>query len=137
MISEKRFKEAVEEFNDLMIFEGKARRTIGTKYSRGTEDWNLRDMVSECQCALDRYSQEGTTAWYGLYCIKECKATLFDWLDHETSRILATKIITNADAKARVKNLQNYIEQYGKDVKGMKCNAVHDSFWDETDCDDE
>lgn len=50
---------AVEEYNNIMYKLGYEHNTIGTRFSEDTEDWNLRDMLAECDYVLDTYSESG------------------------------------------------------------------------------
>ena len=59
MITEKQMKSAVKKYNDIMETCGYEFNTIGTSLSEGTENWNLRDMVAECDYVLSTYYEDG------------------------------------------------------------------------------
>ena len=48
-----------ERYNNLMFDLCLEFNTIGTSFSESTDDWNLRDMVSECQYQLDCHYEYG------------------------------------------------------------------------------
>lgn len=50
---------AIQRYNDIMETVGYEHSTIGTKWSENTENWNIRDMVSECSYVLGTYYEEG------------------------------------------------------------------------------
>lgn len=50
---------AVERYNDIMNWMGYEHKSIGTRFSEGTEDWNLRDMVAECDYVLATFYECG------------------------------------------------------------------------------
>lgn len=59
MITEKQMKSAVKKYNDIMEILGYEYSTIGTPLSEDTENWNLRDMVAECDYILLTYYKDG------------------------------------------------------------------------------
>ena len=50
---------AIKRYNRIMNSICREHLTIGERLSEDTEDWNLRDMVSECQYQLDTYYECG------------------------------------------------------------------------------
>lgn len=50
---------AIARYNDLMETLAYEHLTIGTNLSEGTENWNLRDMVAECDYLLSTYFEWG------------------------------------------------------------------------------
>lgn len=52
-------KTAINRYNDIMETIGHEHNTIGTKFSEGTDNWNLRDMVAECDYTLSTYYEDG------------------------------------------------------------------------------
>ena len=56
MVNEKR---AINTYNKIMSDLGYEHNTIGTRYSESTENWNLRDMVAECDYALFTFYESG------------------------------------------------------------------------------
>lgn len=59
MKDEKQMKTAVKKYNEIMETLGNVYLTIGTSFSVNTENWNLRDMVAECDYVLSTYYEEG------------------------------------------------------------------------------
>lgn len=61
---------AVKQYNNIMNDICREHLTIGTRLSEGTENWNLRDMVSEMQYTLNIYEDPDCVyyqdAHYGL-----------------------------------------------------------------------
>lgn len=53
------FDKAVNRYNAIMMTVCYEHSTIGTNYSEGTEDWNIRDMVAECDYVLSTYYEVG------------------------------------------------------------------------------
>ena len=53
------FEKAVERYNGIMMDICVEHSTIGTVYSEGTEGWNIRDMVAECEYWLSTYYESG------------------------------------------------------------------------------
>lgn len=54
---------ALKQYNNLMNDICREHLTIGTSFSEGTQNWNLRDMVSEVQYTLDLYNDPDTIYW--------------------------------------------------------------------------
>ena len=52
-------KVALRKYNEIMMYIGYEHNTIGTNYSENTENWNLRDMVAECDYILSTYNEPG------------------------------------------------------------------------------
>ena len=52
-------KSAIKRYNNLMSSMAREYLTIGTNLSEGTEKWNLRDMVAECDYQLSTYYEYG------------------------------------------------------------------------------
>ena len=52
-------KRAIERYNDIMMAVCYEHNTIGTCFSENTENWNLRDMVAECDYTLSTYYECG------------------------------------------------------------------------------
>ena len=50
-------------YNNIMFDICHEHVSIGTSLSEGTENWNLRDMVSEMQYVLDLWEDETSMAW--------------------------------------------------------------------------
>ena len=52
-------KSALRKYNEIMEYVCLEHNTIGMELSEGTEKWNLRDMVAECDYTLSTYFEEG------------------------------------------------------------------------------
>ena len=50
---------AIKRYNGIMEQIGYEHNTIGTWLSERTENWNLRDMVAECDYTLSTYFEDG------------------------------------------------------------------------------
>ena len=50
---------AIKRYNGIMGDIGYEHNQIGTRLSENTDNWNLRDMVAECDYALSCYYEEG------------------------------------------------------------------------------
>ena len=52
-------KAALRKYNEIMSILCLEHNTIGEELSEGTENWNLRDMVAECDYTLSTYYEGG------------------------------------------------------------------------------
>lgn len=52
-------KKAIKRYNGIMNDLAYEHNTIGTKLSENTENWNIRDMVAECDYVLSTYYEDG------------------------------------------------------------------------------
>lgn len=83
--------------------------TIDTKESVGTDNWNLRDMVAECDVKAELYREEGT----------------------EKNRLQ-----TSPDPQERKRWVneyslfRNFIHDYEDYIEDMQCEAAHLSQYD-------
>lgn len=50
---------AIQRYNNIMMSICYEHSTIDTEYSENTENWNIRDMVSECAYVLSTYYEVG------------------------------------------------------------------------------
>lgn len=50
---------ATKRYNNIMGVLGYEHNEIGTAFSENTENWNLRDMVAECDYTLSTYYENG------------------------------------------------------------------------------
>lgn len=53
------YERAVKRYNDIMMSVCYEHSTIGTRFSEGTDEWNVRDMVAECDYVLSTYYEVG------------------------------------------------------------------------------
>jgi hypothetical protein len=83
--------------------------TIGTKLSEDTTDWNLRDMVAECDYVLSTYYENG-------HCNYDMKHS-----DDPDER---------KQWKSETGKLSRFIKAYEPYVKDLTCAAGHCSKYD-------
>lgn len=107
-LSEKAMKYCIERYNDLMEMVGHEFSTIGTKWSESTEEFNLRDMVAECDYVLSCYYEVGH---------------IFEEMRHgdEYDR----KCWRNETAR-----FKRFIKSYEPFIWDMKCSGCHCSKYD-------
>ncbi len=132
-MKELNIKEATKRYNDLMWSLCYEHNTIGTRLSENTENWNLRDMVSECQYVLDCCYEEGNANNEGQYP---------DYWEYTEQDILSKRrydYVTrhNEGQKelhkewlSKTRRLRNFIKKYSPYIKGMKCAMGHCSCYD-------
>lgn len=53
------FEKAVKRYNDIMDSICREHLTIGTRFSEDTDNWNIRDLVAECDYQLSCYYEGG------------------------------------------------------------------------------
>jgi hypothetical protein len=109
MLTEKQIASAIKKYNDIMEMIGYEHNTIGTSLSEDTENWNLRDMVAECDYTLSTYYEWG-----------HCNAEMKD-SDDEYER----KMWRSETAK-----LKRFIEHWKPYISDMKCSVNHCSNFD-------
>lgn len=95
---------ATKRYNDIMMSMGWEHNQIGTEFSEGTENWNLRDMLEEIEYALSTYYEEGHTNY-----------------EFRTSSEPDERKI----AKNEIAKIKRFIEAYEPFAKGMEANAGH------------
>lgn len=98
---------ATKRYNDLMSLGGREHKQIGES---GTENWNLRDMISEVQSLLDTYSEDGHVNGSLRYGTKEEKKM---W-------------------RSETDKLQRFIDSYKEFVGELQTAQNHLSKWDNT-----
>lgn len=102
----------IKRYNGIMYDLGNDHLTIGTRGSEFPEEkaqWNLRDMVSECQYQLDLLEGWGT---YG----EELRES-DNPEDRKAYRSLTGK-------------LRRFINRYKEDIEDMNCFIRHSSMYD-------
>lgn len=95
-------------YNRLMYDLALDHLTIGTLSSEDTENWNLRDMVSEAQYQLDIHYEEDTLSGEMRY-----------GDDYERK-----------EWRSEVGKLARFIKAYAPYIKDMKCVSGHCSKYD-------
>lgn len=132
-MKELNIKVATKRYNDLMWDLGYEHNTIGTSLSEDTEDWNLRDMVSECQYVLDCCYEDGHANSEGRY-TDYLKLSEEDMMSKEKIRY----VMRHNDAEKKMhehwlsmtRRLRNFIKKYEPYIKDMKCASGHCSCYD-------
>lgn len=127
------FETAKKQYNDMMNSLGLEFLTIGERLSENTENWNLRDMVSECQYQLDVCYEDGNANNEGQY-PDYWEYTSEDILskrryDYVTRHNEEQKQMHN-DWLSKTKRLRNFIKKYEKTALTMKCAEGHCSKFD-------
>lgn len=100
---------AIKRYNDIMERIGYEHNTIGTKLSENTENWNLRDMVAECDYALSTYYEDG-----------HANADLKKFGDPEEIKMW----------KSETGRLIRFIKAYEPFITDLKCSEGHCSSFD-------
>lgn len=83
--------------------------TIGTTLSEGTENWNIRDMVAECDYVLSCYYEDG-------HCNGDMR-----YSDNESER---------KTWRSETGRLKRFIEAYKPFIEGVVCASGHCSKYD-------
>ena len=100
-------KSATERYNGIMLGMCADHLTIGIpSYSEGTDDWNLRDMVAECDYQLSTYYDPGCTN-YDMRCS-----------DDEDER---------KAWRSETGKLKRFIAAYEPFIRDMVCTESHGS----------
>lgn len=102
-------KRAIKWYNDIMEQIGYDHVTIGKTLSEGTENWNIRDMVAECDYWLSTYYE-------GCHCNNDMR-----YSDEEDER----KMWRNETAR-----LKNFIKAYKPFIEDIECSEGHCSKYD-------
>ena len=102
-------KSAIKRYNGIMQGMGYEHLTIGTSLSEGTDNWNIRDMVCECDYQLSMYYDEGNINGELRYS------------DDESDR----KAWASETGK-----LKRFITAYVPFIENVKCTEGHGSKYD-------
>lgn len=123
---------ATKRYNDLMESLGYEHNTIGTELSENTENWNLRDMVAECDYTLSTFYEEGHANNEGRY-IEHYKATADDLMNGRINYIMRKNVEQEEMHKAWLsytRRLRNFIKAYEPFIEDMVCAEGHCSDYD-------
>ena len=96
---------AIKRYNSIMETIAYEHLTIGTQFSESTDNWNLRDMVAECDYVLSTYYESG-------HANAEMK--------HEDRKTW----------KSETSKLSRFINTYKQFIGNMKCFSKHCSKYD-------
>lgn len=102
-MSKLNMKKVIERYNDIMISCCREYATIGLSYSEDTDNWNLRDMVAECDYILSTYYEPG-------HC--NCEMRYGDDDEKRTWR-------------SETGRLQRFINRYKEEALKMPCTCYH------------
>lgn len=100
---------AIKRYNKLLNELNYEHHTIGTRFSEGTEGWNLRDMVAECDYILSCYYEAG-----------HCNNDMRYSEDMEERKMWMSE----------TGKLKRFIEKYKPYINDLKCIAGHCSKYD-------
>ena len=106
-------EKAIKRYNDIMWDLCREHLTIGTRLSENTENWNLRDMISEMQYTLDMYDSEDSIYWIDAHDPDQPG-------DREWYRVWYNE-------KAR---MRRFINRYKDEALTMTCTEGHCSRYD-------
>ena len=104
---------ALKQYNNIMNDICHEHLTIGTRLSEGTENWNLRDMVSEMQYQLEIWDDPDCIYWQDAH--DESQPSDRSWYKNWCSE------------KARMKR---FIERWKDEAMKMECTEGHCSNFD-------
>ena len=121
-MKELNIEKATDRYNTLMFRICCEYLSIGTKFSEGTESWNLRDMVSECKYLLGCCYEDGNLN-------SEGSATIFELVDYYGYSEDEAKEI-KSEWLSKTRRLRNFIKAYEPYIKDMKCTTGHCSCYD-------
>lgn len=105
VLTEGKYNQALRKYNEIMECLCLEHNTIGCELSEDTDDWNLRDMVAECDYQLSTYYENGHANYDMRY---EDRKT---WLS-ETGK------------------LKRFINHWAPYCYGIKCASGHCSRFD-------
>ena len=104
--TDKQLASALRKYNEIMWDLCYEHNTIGTSFSEHTDDWNLRDMVAECDYVLSTYYEPG-----------HCNC---DELKHDNYKMW----------RSETGKLKRFIAHWEPYIGDMKCASGHCSKYD-------
>ena len=108
-MAELNMKKAIRRYNSIVGDIGYEHLQIGTRFSEDTENWNLRDMVAECDYVLSCYYESG-----------HCNGDMRYSNDPEERKMW----------KSETGRLKRFIEAFEPFIGDMVCTGVHCSRFD-------
>ena len=105
----RQIQSATKKYNEIMELIGWDFNEIGTDCSYGTEDWNIRDMVAECDYALSTYFKSG-----------HCNAYMKESDDPYERKMW----------RQETEKLTRFIKHWAPYIKDMVCAENHCSKYD-------
>lgn len=115
------FEEAKKRYNSMMNDLGLEFLTIGQSLSEGTENWNIRDMVSESQYQLDVCFEDDNSNSEGRYTNELIER--YGYSEKDAKR-------AHADWLSKTMKLRNFIKKYKDIAMQEKCAQGHCSCFD-------
>jgi hypothetical protein len=103
---------AIKRYNGIMGELGYEHNQIGTRFSGNTENWNLRDMVAECDYTLSCYYEEGHSNGEMRYSEDEEERKMW---------------------KSETGKLERFVKAYKPFINNMTCFENHCSKYDNCD----
>ena len=132
-MEELNLKKVIKRYNNLMDSMGYEHNTIGTILSENTENWNLRDMVSECAYVLETFYEEGHANNEG-ESPQYWQITPEDIMSPKKLKYIQKHNESEKEIRkywlSCVRRLKNFISAYEPYIKDMKCTAGHASRYD-------
>lgn len=117
----KTFENAKKEYNAIMYDIGCEFVTIGTRFSENTDEWTIRDMVSEAQYHLDCCYEDGNAN-------AEAKDIVFLMDAYGMSEECARD--DHASWLKKTRRLRNFVRKYKDLAMQEKCFQGHCSKFD-------
>lgn len=115
------FEQAKKRYNKMMNDFCLEHLTIGDRLSENTENWNIRDMVSECQYQLDVCFEDGNSNSEGRYTHELIEYYGYDEEDAKQE---------HARWLSKTTRLRNFIKKYKEIAMTMDCSDGHCSKFD-------
>lgn len=103
------YRNAKRRYNRLMRKAGYPEFTVDTIDSVGTDNWNLRDLVAECDAKMELYKEDGHP---------KC-------LLHTSSNPEERKMWSS-----EYSGFKNFVKDYEMYIEDMQCEAAHLSQYD-------
>ena len=126
-------KTATKRYNSIMNDLCYEHNTIGERLSENTENWNLRDMVAECDYVLGTFYEDGHANNDGQY-PDYWEITAEDILDKRRY----DRLVKHNDEEKKLhqewlsmtRRLRNFIKAYKPFINDMECAEGHCSQYD-------
>lgn len=106
-----------KKYNEIMFSINREYLTIGTDKSQNTENWNLRDMVSEMKYTLDIYADPQGMYWEEAHDPSQPKRSngvgqwYYEWMQ-------------------TMRKMERFIDNYARHIGYMECHEPHNSNYD-------
>lgn len=116
-LNQKTIATAVKRYNKIMFSICREHLTINTDFSEGTDNWNLRDLVSEMQYTLDIWQDQTCMPWLDAHYEKQPRYnhSCGDWL---------------YNYRLEVAKMKRFINTYKNYIDDLECIEDHCSIYD-------